>query len=467
LPNINCVGINKFELEDVLMKGKSFSTRREFVGSLAAVGTAMTVVPRCAVAGSAETSPNEKLNIAGIGVGGRGRGNMNAVKSENIVALCDVDERRAGDTYETFPGAKRFRDFRKMFDQMEKNIDAVVVATPDHTHAVAAMAAMMRGKHVYCEKPLAHSVYEVRQLMKAAAEQGVVTQLGNQGHSFDSIRTFCEWIWDGAIGKVHTIHAGCAAVNSAIDTLPRLKETHPIPPELDWDLWLGPALDRPYHPAYLPGSWRGWVPFGNGTVGDWTCHVVDPVFWALDLRLPTTIQAEVKDYDPKTQGDAFPKGEILTYEFPANEKRGPVTMHWYSGNEEIPRASDLEEARKPVRTGAYVLGDEGTIMYGSHGAGGVRIIPEAKMQAYEQPEKTLPRGKDHHRDWLEAIRSGGKAGSDFTSYGGPLTEIAMLGVIAIKLPGTKLEWDAKNMRFTNCPEANRYANPPYREGWSW
>jgi len=448
------------------MKKKPSLTRREFVGSLAAAGATLTIVPRRAVAGSGETPPSEKLNIAGIGVGGRGRGNLKALQSENIVALCDVDTRRAGNTFKTFPKAEQFCDFRKMFDQVEKEIDAVVVATPDHTHAIAAMAAISRGKHVYCEKPLAHSVYEVRQLMKAAQDHKVVTQLGNQGHSFDSIRTFCEWVWDGAIGNVHTIHAGCAAVNSAVDQLPRLKEQHSVPPELDWDLWLSPALWRPYNPVYLPGAWRRWVPFGNGTVGDWTCHVVDPVFWALDLGAPKTIQAQVKDYDPKTQGDAFPKGEVITYEFPANDKRGPVTMYWYSGTERIPRPDDLEEGRDPVKTGAVVLGDKGTIMYGSHGAGGVRIIPEEKMRAYQQPDKTLPRGRNHHRDWLEAIRSGTKAGSDFTSYGGPLTEIAMLGVIAIKLPGTKLEWDAEKMLFTNCPEANQYVNPPYRDGWT-
>lgn len=448
------------------MKKKSSLTRREFAGSVAAVGAGLLIVPRHAVARSGQTPPSEKLAIAGIGVGGMGRGDLNDVKNENIVALCDVDLNRSGDTFKTFPKAKPYRDFRKMFDEMEDRIDAVTVATPDHTHAVAAMAAIRRDKHVYCQKPLAHSVHEVRQLMKAAAEHNVVTQLGNQGHSFDSIRTFCEWIWDGAIGNVHTIHAGCAAVNSGLDALARLTETHPVPPTLDWDLWLGPAQERPYHPAYLPAAWRGWVPFGNGTVGDWTCHVVDPVFWALDLGSPTSIQAEVKDYDPKTQGDAFPKGEKITYEFPAKGDRGPITMHWYSGTEPIPRAEVLEEGRKPVTTGAVVLGDEGTIQYGSHGAGGVRIIPEEKMTAYQQPEKTLPRGLEHHRDWLDSIRAGTKAGSDFTLYGGPLTELAMLGVIAIKFPGTKLEWDAQNAQFTNCPEANQHINPPYREGWT-
>ncbi len=444
---------------------KSTLTRRELVKTAGAAVAVATIVPRHAVAQSGKTSPNEKLNIAGIGVGGMGAGDLNAVSGENIVALCDVDARRAANSFRRWPDAPKFQDFRKMFDAMEKKIDAVVVATPDHFHAVAAMAAIQRGKHVYCEKPLAHSVYECRALMKAAKERNIVTQLGNQGHSFETIRIFCEWIWDGAIGKVHTIHAGCAAVNSGLDALPRLKEKHAVPAELHWDMWLGPAQPRPYHPAYLPGAWRGWVPFGNGTVGDWTCHVVDPVFWALDLGAPATITAQVKDYDPKTQGDAFPKGEIITYEFPAKGARGPITMHWYSGTERIPRPADLEPNRKPVETGAVVLGDKGTIMYGSHGAGGVRIIPEAKMKEYKRPEPKIPRVREHHHDWLEAIRHGRKAGSDF-SYGAPLTEIAMLGVIAIKFPGVKLQWDAAAMRFTNCPEANPFVNPPYRSGWT-
>ncbi len=440
-------------------------TRRHFLRATGASAVAFTVVPRHVIAASGTNPPSKRINIAGIGVGGMGAGDIGAVApGNNLVALCDVDSRHAADTFKKFPDAKQYRDFRKMFDEMEQSIDAVVVATPDHFHAVAAMAAIKRGKHVYCEKPLAHSVHEVRALMKAAQEHKIVTQLGNQGHSYDSIRDFCEWIWAGAIGKVHTIHAGCAAVNSGIDQLPELKRQHPVPATLDWDLWLGPAQFRPYCPAYLPGSWRGWVPFGNGTVGDWTCHVVDPVFWALDLGAPTSIQAQVKNYDLKTQGDAYPKGEIITYEFPAKGKRGPITMNWYSGTERIPRPADLDPDDKPVDTGAVVLGDKGTIMYGSHGAGGVRMIPQAKMDAFQRPPKTIPRSKEHHQNWLEAIRTGTKAGSDF-SYGGPLTELAMLGVIAIKMAGTKLEWDAVNARFTNSPEANQFVNPPYRAGW--
>jgi predicted dehydrogenase len=264
---------------------------------------------------------------------------------------------------------------------------------------------------------------------------------------------------------VHTIHCGCNADNSALDQLSRLGEKEEVPSGLDWDLWQGPAKERPYHSFYLPGRWRSWVPFGNGTIGDWACHVVDPVFWALDLGAPTTVQAEVKDYDPKTQGDSFPKGDIITFEFPAKGSRGPIKLVWYSGQEKIPVAKELEPGRKPVDTGAYVYGDKGVIMYGSHGANGVRIIPEEKMKAYKRPEPKIPRVKEHHDDWLRAIREGRKAGSDF-SYGGPLTEIAMLGVVALKLPGTKLEWDAANMRFTNSDEANQHVNPPYRQGWT-
>ena len=441
-------------------------TRRQFLGTGAAGFATVTIVPRAAVAASGQTPPNEKLNIAGIGVGGRGASDMGEFGGENIVALCDVDTKRSGATLQKFSKAKTFRDFRKMFDAMEKQVDAVLVATPDHTHAVAAMAAIRRGKHVYCEKPLAHSVYEVRQLMKAAVEHKVVTQLGNQGHSSDSIRMFCEWIWDGAIGNVHTIHAGCASHNSGLRNLVQLGDKEDVAANLDWDLWLGPTQFRPYHSFFLPGAWRRWMPFGNGTVGDWTCHVVDPVFWALDLGAPRTIQAEVKDYDFKTQGASFPEGEIITYEFPAKGKRGPVTMHWYSGAQKIPRPKELAPDRKSVETGAVAFGDKGTIMYGSHGAGGVRIIPEAKMRAYKLPGKTIPRiaRGSHHQDWLQAIRKGGKAGSDF-SYGGPLTEIALLGVIAIKMSGKKLQWDATAMQFTNCPEANEFLTSPYRPAW--
>jgi len=438
--------------------------RRQFLKhtSAAAAALAVPMIVPARVFGA-----NNRINIASIGVGGMGGADLNAVADgNNIVALCDVDTGRAAESFKKFPGAKQFRDFRKMFDAMEKEIEAVTVGIPDHTHAVAAMAAIKRDKHVYCEKPLAHSVFEVRALMQAAKEHPkVVTQLGNQGHSFGSIRDFCEWVWDGAIGKVHTIHAGCLALNSGVDQLPKLKERPPVPAGLDWDLWLGPAQFRPYHPAYAPENWRSWIPFGNGTVGDWMCHVVDPVFWAFDLGAPKTIHAEVKDWDFKTQGDAFPKGDLITYEFPAKGDRGPVTLKWYSGTQRIPRPPEFEPDEKDIEIGASVIGDKGTIVYGSHGAGNVRLIPQSRMDAYKRPAQKIPRIKEHHWDWLEAIRTGRKAGSDF-SYGGPLTEVAMLGVVAIKMAGTKLEWDAAKMQFTNSAEANQYIKPDYRSGWS-
>jgi predicted dehydrogenase len=442
-------------------------TRRRFVQTFGAGAAVATIIPRHVLGSQDQPAANDKLNIAAIGVGGRGWNDIQGVASQNLVALCDVDQRQAGQAFETYPNAARYTDFRKMLDELDNQIDAVVVATPDHTHAIAVMDAIRRGKHVYCEKPLAHSVSEVRQLMQAARKHNVVTQLGNQGHSSASIRSFCEWIWDGAIGNVTEVHAACDAfrdVYSQIRNLPKRDEQHPVPAELDWDLWLGPAAARPYNPMYCPWNWRGWTDFGTGTLGDWVCHVVDPSFWALDLGAPSSVVAEVDDYDPQTQGDVYPPGTQITYQFPAKGDRGPIKLVWYDGNRRIPHPADLEENRKPPGTGAVVIGDQGTITHGSHGAGGVRIVPEAKMQEYTIPEPTIPRVPGHHEDWLLAIREGRPAGSNF-DYGGPLTEIGLLGMIAIRFAGTQLEWDGAKMQFTNCDQANAYVAPEPREGW--
>ena len=440
------------------------ASRRQFVKSATAGLAAFTIVPRH-VLGQGQRPPSEKLNVACIGITGRGGASLNGVRRENIVALCDVDLRRAGEVFGKYPKAKAYRDYRRLLDEMDKQIDAVTVATPDHAHAVIAMDAIKRGKHVYCEKPLAHSIHEVRALRKAAHEHKVVTQLGNQGHSFDTIRTFCEWIWDGAIGNVTEVHAACGSVYSTIDQLPRLQEKHEVPEELNWDLWLGPAQYRPYHPLYLPGSWRRWTAFGCGVIGDWICHVVDPVFWALALGAPPTVQGQAKNFDPKAHGETFPRGTTVTFEFAAKGDRGPVKLIWFDGQEKIPRPDDLEPGRKVPQTGAIVIGERGKITYGSHGAGGVRIFPETKMRAYTQPAKTLARVPGHFEDWLRAVKTGGVAGSNF-DYGGPLTELALLGIIGIKHLGQKLEWDGENARFTNCDEANACLNPPYRQGWT-
>ncbi len=447
-----------------MSKGSNKTSRREFLYGAAAATAAFTVVPRHVLGGRAGAAPSDKLNIAIIGVGGRGGASVSGCGGENIVALCDVDTRRMDGASKEHPRAKRYQDFRKMLDEMDKQLDAVAVCTPDHTHAVASMDAMRRGKHLFCEKPLAHSIYEIRELMKAAHTHKVVTQLGNQGHSSSSIRTFCEWIWDGAIGNVTEVHAACRANHCKIRQFPKREEVHRIPSEMDWDSWLGPAENRPYNPMYAPGSWRGWMPFGSGTIGDWICHVVDPVFWALDLGAPTTIQAEADGYDPKKDADTFPASSRITFQFPAKGNRGPVKLLWHSADRKIPRPADLEPGRKVPDTGAIVIGDKGKITYGSHGAGGVRIFPETKMKTYERPEPTIPRVRGHHRDWLNAIKAGGQAGSNF-DYGGPLTELARLGIIAMQRLGEKLEWDSEKMRFTNSAAANELINPPSRKGW--
>lgn len=410
-------------------------------------------------------APHNRINIAAIGIGGMGQADISALApGNNLVALCDADWARGAETFKQHPKARQFKDFRRMFDAMEKEIDAVLVATPDHFHAVAAMAAIRRKKHVYCEKPLAHSVWEVRELMESARDYKVVTQLGNQGHSFDSIRTFCEMIWDGAIGSVHTIHAGARAFNSALDELPSLNDHFEIPSELDWDIWQGPAAARDYNPAFLPAKWRRWTAYGTGTVGDWLCHVVDPVFWALDLGAPSTVTANVENYDPAVHGATFPRGELITYEFPARNNRKPITLQWHSGAVRIPRPPEFEADEKDIDIGAVVMGERGSIVYGSHGASQPRLIPEAKDLAYKRPEKTIPRVKNHHRDFLDAIRDNKKSGSDF-SYGGPLTELALLGVIAIRFPGEKLEWDSQKGRFKNSNKATECLKPKFRKGW--
>ena len=444
-------------------------TRRQFVGGTAAALAGISIVPRHVLGGAGQKSPSEKLNVAAIGVGGQGASDVGGLAEENVIALCDADLRPSKETFEKFPQAKKYRDFRVMLDELGDQIDAVVVATPDHTHAVAAMAAVKRGKHVYCEKPLAHSVWEVRQLMKAAREQKVVTQLGNQGHSSDGVRQFCEWIWDGASGDVHTIHAGCdqfAEVYSKAALIESLKEKHAVPPELDWDLWLGPAAERPYHPAYLPFQWRGWKDFGTGVLGDWVCHVLDPSFWALDLGAPRSVTAVKvsRRHDPERHAPTFPRDFVIRYEFARSEQRGPGTLYWYGGAERIPRAEGMDAGRQPPGTGAVGLGDKGGICHQSHGAGGSQMFPAEKLKAYRPPPQTLPRVKGHMQDWLDAIRSGKPAGSDW-SYGGPLTEIGLLGVIALRFPGQELTWDRPGMRLTKRDEATKLVTAKYREGW--
>jgi len=452
---------------------KQPTSRRTFLRTTGSGLALFQLLPAGMLRGADPASPNEKVNVAGIGIGSQGGADIGSVAAEghNIVALCDVDENYAAKQFDTYPKARRFKDYRVMLDQMGSGIDAVVIGTPDHTHAVIALEAMKRGKHVYCEKPLAHSVHEVRALMAAAHRYGVVTQLGNQGHSSDSIRQCCEWVWDGAIGKVTEIHAGCDAfkdVYCQLRNLDKVNQTYEVPQGLDYDLWVGPVPFRPYTPLWVHWNWRGWMPFGTGTIGDWFCHVIDPSFWALNLGEPTSIQAEVTDYDPAQHGLTYPPGTRISFEFPAKGDRAAVKLIWHDGNTTIPRPAAMDDHYNPPGTGAILFGDKGMIMHGSHGAGGCRIIPDARRKEYEsggKPAQKIERVKNHAWDWLEAIRTGRPAGSNF-DFGGPLTLVALLGAIAVRFPGQKLTWDAQGSRFTNFEPANAYVNPPYRAGWT-
>lgn len=448
--------------------------RRKFLKGTAGALAGFTFVPGHVLGQGGASPASEKLNIAGIGVGGMGAGNLNACANENIVALCDVHPNHAAGTFKKYPQAKTYKDYRVMLDKEDKNIDAVIIATPDHTHAVIGMECIRRGKHVFLQKPLAHSIYEVRALTEAAREAKVQTQMGNQGHSSNEIRILHEWIQDGAIGPVREV---CAWSDRPVGGDPwsdfpimaRPKETPPVPDTLDWDLWLGPAPNRPYHPIYHPMSWRGFWDFGTGALGDMGCHILDPAFWVLDLGHPTRVEATTTHYEPEVAAETYPRAAVIRYEFPARGQMPPVKLTWFDGRLLPPRPKDFEPGRRLPGNGALLIGDKGTILHGSHGAGGVRMIPEAKMRAYSRPPESLPRVKDgsggHERDWVRACKDGKPASSTF-EYGGPLTEMVLLGVLAMRLKDTPLEWDGVKMKVTNNPEADKYIRPAFREGWT-
>ena len=442
-------------------------SRRDFIGGAAAIA-AFTTVPRHVLGGPGQNPPSERLNIAGIGVGGRGSNDLQALSSENIVALCDVDWDRAKATFKKYPRAKKYKDFRKMLQIEDKNIDAVVVATPDHVHAVAAIMAMRMGKHVYCEKPMAHTIYEAREMTRVACETGVVTQMGNNGHGGEGLRLTYEYINDGAIGKVREVHvwsdrAGLRP-SGAIwwpQGVQRPKEGEPVPETLDWNLWLGPAKWRPYHSAYVPFTWRGWWDFGCGAMGDMAVHNADPAFFALDLDAPVAVEAENSPINDET----FPKWSIITYYFPAKGSRPPVKLIWYDGGKLPPRPPELEEGLKLSSNGILFVGDKGKLLGPSH-AGPPRLIPESKRKEYGKPPKMLERSIGHHAEWVQACKDNNPKGAlaGFW-YSGPFTEALLVGNLAVRL-GRPVEWDAKKMRSPNAPEADNYITKFYRVGWT-
>ena len=453
------------------MNSNSDKSRRKFLKKSIVIPS-IFIVPRHVLGGTGYTSPSDKLNIAGVGVRkwGMGSGNLSQCESENIVALCDVDYKSSVATFNKYPKAKVYKDFRIMLEN-QTDIDAVVVATPDHNHAVITMMAMKMGKHVYCQKPLTHTVYEARAITEAARKYKVQTQMGNQGRSSDEIRKLKEWIDDGAIGPVRELYAWTDRPigGNAWDTFAvkaKSKEKPPIPDGLDWDLWLGPAKYRDYHPDYHPLTWRAWIDFGTGSMGDMGCHILDPAFYALELGAPSEIQATSTHYIPEIESQTYPSASIVRMKFPKRGNHPELKLTWSDGRIQPPVPDEFSNGEQFTLSGAMLIGDNGKITHNSHGASGVKIIPEEKMLEYNQPKSYIPRvNTSHEKDWIRACKDGNPASSSF-EYGGPLTEMALLGMIAIRCKNEKLLWDSKNLRFKNNEKANSLLHKEYRKGWS-
>ena len=450
--------------------------RREFL-SAALATTAATTVPRSVLGGPHSIAPSDKISIAFVGCGSQGlRQMMGALpKTElQIVAVCDVNRksddypewgrhelrdkirrfledpawganargglcgrevgrevvdrhyakaRRGGDRHD----CRTYVDFREMLDKEDKKIDAVVVAIPDHMHAVASMAAIKRGKHVYCEKPLTHDVYEARMLADAARKAGVATQMGNQGQASEGTRLMCETIWDGAIGAVREVHVWTDRPMKGINGLywpqgvGRPTQKPPVPDKVAWDLWLGTAPERPYHPDYMPFKWRGWWDFGTGALGDIGCHSIDPVFRALKLGHPRSVEACCTLVNDET----YPVASRVTYEFPARQGLAPVTLHWHDGGMKPPRPKELEDGRMWDTNGTLFVGDKGKML-------GTRLIPESRQTAYGKPPKMIERSPGHYREWIDACKGGKPAGSNFPDHAGLLAQVVLLGNLALQ-----------------------------------
>jgi predicted dehydrogenase len=442
-------------------------TRRKVLAA-GATATVISIVPRHVLGGPGQMPPSEKLNIAGVGVGGQGGWDLEQVSDQNIVALADVDWGYASHTFDKYPRATKFKDFREMLDK-EKEIDAVIVGTPDHTHAIVSMAAIKRGKHVYCEKPLTRTVYEARALAAATREHKVVTQMGNQGMAFEGNRLMTEWLEDGAIGPVREAHVWSDRPTHSgklplwwAQGIERPQEQPPVPASLDWNLWLGPAPWRPYHSAYAPFRWRGWWDFGSGGLGDMGIHNIAPVFSALKLGAPECVYASSTAVFPET----LPLASCVHYEFPARAGMASIKLHWYDGGLLPPRPEELEDGRELDREdGILLVGEKGKMLVEGWGGRSPQLIPERHMQEYKQPPKSLPRSIGHHKEWIAACKGNGTTRSNF-DFAGPLTEAVLLGTICVRVGGHRLHWDAATLKFTNSDAANSFINPPYREGWS-
>ncbi|MDT0678327.1 Gfo/Idh/MocA family protein [Autumnicola musiva] len=434
--------------------GTNNLSRRKFITRTATVAAGITIVPRHVLGGAGYQAPSDTLNIAGIGVGGMGAANLKNINGQNIVALSDVDWAYAKGVFNDYPDAKKYKDYRKMLEEMDKDIDAVVIATPDHTHAITAADSMKMGKHVFLQKPLTHSIYESRYLTGLAKETGVATQMGNQGHSGEGTRLFAEWIRNGEIGDPLEAHCW---TNRPIwpQGLERPEEKPSVPSTLDWDLFIGPAKYRPYHPAYTPWNWRAWWDFGTGALGDMGCHIMDPIYFALELGHPIAFEGSSSQLNT----ESAPIAEKVTYYFPEMErldkiKRPPLKMTWYDGGLMPERPEGLEPGRimGDGGGGAMIVGTKGTIICSTYGRDPYIIGREDNPP---QSKKVIPRVESNHEmDWVRASKESKanrvEASSNFL-YSGPFNEVVVMGNLAVRLQDLKkkLEWDGENMRIKN------------------
>jgi predicted dehydrogenase len=462
------------------MKRSKPSSRREFLRAGVAAAAACTIVPRHVLGGRGFVAPSDKVNVALIGAGGQGRTNareLYKLSDAQIIAIADPAESFSLDRFyykgmggrlpvqaeiEKHYAAKTpnfrcaaYEDFRVMLEK-EKAIDAVLCATPDHLHAYVSVLAMRAGKHVYCEKPLTHNIWEARQVAKVARETGVATQMGNQGHATGGMRATLEWIGAGTIGPVHEVHAwvGAGRWNPTLAACP--KDTPPVPAGLNWDLWLGPRASRPFHPAYFPVAWRDFWAFGSTNLGDFGCHDLDAACWALDLQTPRSVEA--RSAGP-TDADIGPHGSIAYYHFGPRGDRPPVKVTWYDGGLGPERPEGLREGERLPPRGVLFVGEKGVLFCG--GAGGdPRLLAPADAP---RPSPSLPRSPGHHREWIDACKGGKPPGSNF-GYGARLTEIVLLGVLALRT-GRKIEWDAADLKAKGVPAADAIIKEEYRKGW--
>ena len=448
-------------------------SRREFFRSSATAATFTIVSPHVLALGG-RTPPSEKLNIVGVGAGGGAcKHDLRrfAEREQNIVAVADCLTLDAwqGESKrfykEFYPGAKRYRDFRVMLEK-EKGIDAVVIATPDHSHAVITMAAIQLGKHVYCEKPLTRTIWEARQISRAAQEAKIATQMGNNGHAGEWIRLVCEYIWQGVIGPVREVHAWSDRPHWP-SGISRPKDTPPVPAFLDWDLWLGPAPERPYHPSYIPNVWRGWVDFGSGAIGDMACHILDPVFWAMKLGHPVSIEASSTPITDENK-ETYPKASLITYRFPergeGRDKMPPLTVTWYDGGLMPPLPEGMKPGVTLPKNGAYFVGEKGVLV--NETSHDPYLLPESLQKEHPKPKMVIDRSIGHFNEWVAECKGEKvKCGSNF-NYGAGLTEFALLGNVALRA-GEKIDWDGTRMEVTNVPAANEFLRPHYRSGWAF